>query len=114
MREPEDEDDQESVLDFPVDKTFNHLVNFIYKQYPDSCPHSDPLVPPCCELVFFAVSVPILIVVTLVQGSAGILLVLYIRKLQRKLRKLCKLRKLRNLLVLTALGYEYPQAVGLP
>ena len=47
IREPEDwdEDDQESVLDFPVDKTFNHLVNFIYKQYPDSRPHSDPLVP---------------------------------------------------------------------
>ena len=52
VREPEDEGDQESVL-FPMDKTFNHLVNFIYEQYPDSHAHSDPLVPPCCELVFF-------------------------------------------------------------
>ena len=50
MREPEDEDDQESVLDFPVDKTFNHLVYFIYEQYPDSRPHSDPSVPPRCVL----------------------------------------------------------------
>ena len=33
MREPEDEDEDglESVHDFPVDKTFNHLVNFIYE-----------------------------------------------------------------------------------
>ena len=38
--EDEDEDDQESVLEFPVDKTFNHLLNFIYEQYPDSRPHS--------------------------------------------------------------------------
>ena len=32
MREPEDrnEDDQKSVLYFPMDKTFNHLVVFIY------------------------------------------------------------------------------------
>ena len=45
--EDEDEDDQESVVDFPVDKTFNRFVNYIYEQYPDSCPHSDPLVPPC-------------------------------------------------------------------
>ena len=43
---PEDEDHQESVLDFPVDKTFNHLVTFFYEQYPDSRPHSNPSVPP--------------------------------------------------------------------
>ena len=51
MREPEDtdKDDQESVLDFPVDKTCNHLVHFIYKQYPDSRPHCDPSVSPRCE-----------------------------------------------------------------
>ena len=32
MREPEDgnKDDQESALSFPVVKTFNHLVVFIY------------------------------------------------------------------------------------
>ena len=61
VREPEDEDedDQESVLEFPVDKTFNHLVNFIYEQYPDSRPHSDLLVPPRCEFEsFFAVADP--------------------------------------------------------
>ena len=29
--EDEDEDDQESVLYFPVHKTFNHLVDFIYE-----------------------------------------------------------------------------------
>ena len=29
VRELEDEDDLESVNDFPVDKTFNRLVNFI-------------------------------------------------------------------------------------
>ena len=53
MREPEDEDedDQESVLEFPVvDKTFNRLVKYIYDQYPDSRPHSDPSVPSCCNL----------------------------------------------------------------
>ena len=35
MWEPEDKDkdNQESVLYFPVDKTFNHLVDFVYKQY---------------------------------------------------------------------------------
>ena len=47
--EDEDEDDLESVHNFPVDKTFNRLVNFIYEQYPDSRPHSDPAVPPRCE-----------------------------------------------------------------
>ena len=39
MWEPEDEDeeDQESVVDFPVvDKTFNKFVDYIYEQYPDS------------------------------------------------------------------------------
>ena len=50
VREPEDEDGQEFVLEFPVvHKTFNRLVNYIYEQYPDSHPHSDPLVPPCCD-----------------------------------------------------------------
>ena len=54
VRKPEDEDYQESVLDFPVvDKTFNHLVNYIYDQYPDSRPHSDPSVPPRCEFESF-------------------------------------------------------------
>ena len=55
MREPEDKDkdDQESVLYFPMDKTFNHLVNFIYKQYQDSRPHPDPSVPLRCELESF-------------------------------------------------------------
>ena len=47
------------MLEFPVDKTFNHLVNSIYEQYPDSRPHSDPLVPPRCEFKsFFAVADP--------------------------------------------------------
>ena len=58
VREPEDEneDDQESVVDFPVDETFNCLVNYIYDQYLDSRPHSDPSVPPRCEFEsFFAV-----------------------------------------------------------
>ena len=61
VREPEDEDedDLESVHDFPVDKTFNRLVNFIYDQYPDSCPHSDPVVTLQCEFEsFFATSDP--------------------------------------------------------
>ena len=61
VREPEDEDedDLESIHDFPVDKTFNRLVNFIYEQYPDSRPHSDPAVPPRCEFEsFFATSDP--------------------------------------------------------
>ena len=50
VREPEDEDDQESVVEFPViDKTCNRLVNYICEQYPDSRPHSDPSVPPRCD-----------------------------------------------------------------
>ena len=55
VREPEndDEDDQESVIEFlVVDKTFNKLVNHIYEQYPDSCPHSDPSVPHSVNLNF--------------------------------------------------------------
>ena len=61
MREPEDEDedDQESVVDVPVNKTFNHFVSYIYEQYPDSRPHSDPAVPPLCDFkLFFATSDP--------------------------------------------------------
>ena len=61
MREPEDEDEDylEFIHDFPVDKTFDRLVNFIYEQYPDSCPHSDPAVPPHCKFEsFFATSDP--------------------------------------------------------
>ena len=34
--EDEDEDDQESVVDVLVDKTFNRLVSYIYDQHPDS------------------------------------------------------------------------------
>ena len=51
LREPEDEneDDLESVNEFPVEKTFNRLISFIYEQYPDSRPISDPVVPPRCE-----------------------------------------------------------------
>ena len=59
--EDEDEDDQESVVDFPflVDKTFNCLVNYIYEQYLDSRHHSDSAVPPRCEFEsFFATSDP--------------------------------------------------------
>ena len=57
VQEWEDED-QESVVDFPVvDKTFNKLVDYIYEQYPDSRPHSDPLVYPRCDLEsYFAVA----------------------------------------------------------
>ena len=59
VREPEDEDDLESVNDFPVDKTFNRLISFIYDQYPDSRPSSDPAAPPLCEFEsFFATSDP--------------------------------------------------------
>ena len=48
-----------SLVDFPVDKTFNRLINFIYEQYPDSRPHSDSAVPACCEFEsFFATSDP--------------------------------------------------------
>ena len=49
MREPEDrnKDDPESVLYFLVDKTFNHLVVFIYNS------HSDPSVPLRCEFQSF-------------------------------------------------------------
>ena len=64
VREPEDEDedDQEPVVDFPVDKTFNRLINYIYEQYPDSYPHSDPVVPPRCEFEsFFATTDPQLV-----------------------------------------------------
>ena len=55
MQEPEDrdEDDQESALYFSVNKTFNYLVDFIYKEYQDSRPHSDPSVPPRCEFESF-------------------------------------------------------------
>ena len=55
VREPEyeEEDDQESVVEMPVDKTFNRLVNYIYDKYPDSRPHSDPSVPPRCEFESF-------------------------------------------------------------
>ena len=57
--EDEDEEDQESVVDFPVDKTFNRLVNYICEQYPDSRPHSDPSVPPRCDFEsFFAIADP--------------------------------------------------------
>ena len=57
--EDEDEDDQEFVVDVPVGKTFNRLVNYIYDQYPDSRPHSDHAVPPCCDFeLFFATSDP--------------------------------------------------------
>ena len=58
--ENEDEDDQESVVDFPVvDKTFNRLVNYIYEQYPDSRLHSDPSGPPRCDFEsYFAVADP--------------------------------------------------------
>ena len=55
VREPEDEDedDLESVNEFPVDKTFNRLISFIYDQYPDSRPISDPAAPPRCEFESF-------------------------------------------------------------
>ena len=40
-------------------KRVNHLMNFIYEQYPDSRPHSDPSVLPHCEFEsFFAISDP--------------------------------------------------------
>ena len=61
VREPEDEDedDLESVNDFPDDKTFNRLIAYIYDQYPDSRPLSDPAIPPRCEFEsFFATSNP--------------------------------------------------------
>ena len=51
--EDEDEDDLESVNEFPVDKTFNRIIHFIYEQYPDSRPLSDPAVPPRCEFESF-------------------------------------------------------------
>ena len=53
VREPEDEDDLESVNEFPVDKTFNRSISFIYEQYPDSHPISDPAVPPRCVFESF-------------------------------------------------------------
>ena len=98
MREPKDgnKDDQESLLYFLVDKTFNHLVVFIYNSI-----RILVLILilwfPSIELVFFAVRVTILIVVTLVYGVAGILLALYIRRLQQKLWKMRKLHKRRQL-----------------
>ena len=62
VREPEDEDedDLESVNEFPVDKTINRLISFIYDQYPDSRPISDPAAPPRCEFesFFFGTSDP--------------------------------------------------------
>ena len=61
VQEPEDEDEDnlESVNDFPVDKTFNRLVTFIYEQYPDSRPLSNSAVYPQCEFEsFFATSDP--------------------------------------------------------
>ena len=59
VREPEDEDDLESVNEFPVAKTFSRLISFIYDQYPDSRPISDPVAPPRCEFEsFFATSDP--------------------------------------------------------
>ena len=98
MREPKDgnKDDQESLLYFLVDKTFNHFVVFIYNSI-----RILVLILilrfPSIELVFFAVRVTILIVVTLVYGVAGILLALYIRRLQQKLWKISKLHKRRQL-----------------
>ena len=67
MGEPKDgnKDDQESLLYFLVVKTFNHLVVFIYNSI-----RILVLILilrfPSIELVFFAVRVTILIVVTLV------------------------------------------------
>ena len=98
MGEPKDgnKDDQESLLYFLVVKTFNHLVVFIYNSI-----RILVLILilwfPSIELVFFAVRVTILIVMTLVYGVAGILLALYIRRLQQKLWKMRKLHKLRQL-----------------
>ena len=98
MGEPKDgnKDDQESVLYFLVVKTFNHLVVFIYNSI-----RILVLILilrfPSIELVFFAVRVTILIVVTLVYGVAGILLALYIRRHQQKLWKMRKLHKRRQL-----------------
>ena len=99
MGEPKDgnKDDEESLLYFLVVKTFNHLVVFIYNSI-----RILVLILilrfPSIELVFFAVRVIILIVVTLVYGVAGILLALYIRRLQQKLWKMRKLHKRRQLL----------------
>ena len=98
MGEPKDgnKDDQESLLYFLVVKTFNHLVVFIYNSI-----RILVLILilrfPSIELVFFAVRVTILIVVTLVYGVAGILLGLYIRRHQQKLWKMRKLHKRRQL-----------------
>ena len=61
VREPEDEDEfnQESVVDVLVDKIFNRLISYIYEQYPDSHPYSDPALPPRCDFEsFFATSDP--------------------------------------------------------
>ena len=74
VREPEDdgEEDQESVVEFPVvDKIFNKLVHYIYEQYPNSRPRSDPSVPPRCDFEsYFAVAD---LRLSAVQGCAGTL-----------------------------------------
>ena len=47
MREPEDEeeDDRDSISEAPVvDKTFTHLVNYVYDQYDSSRRFSDSTV----------------------------------------------------------------------
>ena len=42
-----------------VDKTYDRLINYVYGQYSESCPLSDPQAPPCCAFEdYFAISDP--------------------------------------------------------
>ena len=55
-----EEDKRESVVDSSViDKTYNRLIQYVYDQYDESRPLSDPSAPPCCEFEsYFSVAEP--------------------------------------------------------
>ena len=58
--EDEDEDDCDSIVDSQVvDKTYNQLVQYVYEQYDESRPRSDPSSPLLCDFEScFAVAEP--------------------------------------------------------
>ena len=58
--EPEEEDDRDSVASSPVvDKTYDRLINYLYSQYTELRPLSDPPAPPRCAFEnYFAVVDP--------------------------------------------------------
>ena len=58
--EDEEDDDRDSVFESQVvDKTYSRLVQYVYDNYDESRPLSDPSAPPCCDFEsYFAVAEP--------------------------------------------------------